>query len=352
MIVGCAGEAPPNAPPRADSGPGDPGPEVVHKVSGKTLDFFVPATPLPESTVTTDGIAAVQMATSATDGSYELDVPTASTLYLLVTRPSYRPTRNLATSVRDEAVVQNVYVMSFADVNRQYASDGKPVTAGKAFLAAELEDATGQPLVGVTKAAIELTDLADQPVPGVIGPHFFGTQGDIDPALTLSQTSAGTSRVAFLDVPPGTFRFKVTYPDGVGGTTTSVVEVTASPDGAVVTAAGGPIPGAAVIDPTFATDVYPRLQTAANGGLGCANCHTANGSAGGVLVLDGGATAALAAITAAAAIDLAAPAASLLLTKPLYEPTPPQNHPNASFLDANDPDYKLILRWITGGAKP
>ena len=52
-------------------------------------------------------------------------------------------------------------------------------------------------------------------------------------------------------------------------------------------------------------------------------------------------------------INLAAPADSLLLTKPLYEPPgTPQNHPNATFLDVNDPDYKLFLLWITNGAKP
>jgi len=52
-------------------------------------------------------------------------------------------------------------------------------------------------------------------------------------------------------------------------------------------------------------------------------------------------------------IDLATPANSLFLHKPLYEPPPTlQDHPNATFLDANDPDYKLFLLWITQGAKP
>jgi len=27
-----------------------------------------------------------------------------------------------------------------------------------------------------------------------------------------------------------------------------------------------------------------------------------------------------------------------------------QNHPNATFVDANDPDYKRILLWIQQGA--
>jgi hypothetical protein len=250
-------------------------------------------------------------------------------------------------------VVQDVFVLSVADVNRQYVSAGVTPTAGKAFLAAELLDATGQPLVGIAKADVTLTDAADQPVPGVLGPHFFGNLGDIDPLLLTSEAHAGKSRVASLDVPPGTFKLVVKYPDGLGAIATSTVQVTAAADGAVLATGGGVIAGATSPDPKFATDVYPRLQTAANGGTGCANCHTAAGSAGGVLILDGGATAALAAITAAAVIDAVTPANSLLLTKPLYELAPtPQNHPNATFLDVNDADYKLILLWITNGAKP
>ena len=44
----------------------------------------------------------------------------------------------------------------------------------------------------------------------------------------------------------------------------------------------------------------------------------------------------------------ATPADSLLLTKPLYDDPP--NHPNATFLDMNDPDYIVFLQWITQGA--
>ena len=43
----------------------------------------------------------------------------------------------------------------------------------------------------------------------------------------------------------------------------------------------------------------------------------------------------------------------MLLTKPLYEPPPLiQNHPNATFIDINDPDYKLFMLWISNGLKP
>jgi hypothetical protein len=72
-----------------------------------------------------------------------------------------------------------------------------------------------------------------------------------------------------------------------------------------------------------------------------------------VLPYDGTPDVTLAAIKAAAGvINLATPAASTFLTNPLYEVTPPQNHPNATFLDVNDTNYKLFLLWITNGTKP
>ena len=43
----------------------------------------------------------------------------------------------------------------------------------------------------------------------------------------------------------------------------------------------------------------------------------------------------------------------MLLKRPLYEQPPAaQDHPNATFIDTNDADYKLFLLWITNGAKP
>ena len=104
------------------------------------------------------------------------------------------------------------------------------------------------------------------------------------------------------------------------------------------------------MNPKFGMHVYPRLQKAAVGGLGCANCHTQGGLAGGVLQFDLPPDLVLQNMIARPGdVNIETPAESLLLTKPLYEP-PPYNHPNATFVDTNDPDYKLFLRWITQGA--
>ncbi|MBL9019241.1 MAG: hypothetical protein JNL83_33945, partial [Myxococcales bacterium] len=231
-----------------------------------------------------------------------------------------------------------------------------PVTAGKAFLAVELQRNNGTPLTDIAVTDIVLLDANNQPVT-VAGTYFFGATGDVDPAL-ITATAFGTpprSRVALLDAPPGNYTLRVTYPNGQGGTATNNTPVSFAADGATLALSGGGMPGGGgggtpITNPKFTTDVYPKLQKASAGGLGCANCHTLGGPAGGVLRLDLGAQATLDAMKARLGVlNLTTPADSLLLTKPLYEPAP-YNHPNATFVDINDADYKLILLWIQQGA--
>ena len=356
-LVACAAKAPPEIPNHPDSGTGGSGvPDVGLTVSGKAKDYFS-GVALQNTTVATDGIDPPLSTTSATDGAYALDIATGSKLFFLATRPNYRATRSAAISVLDVALNQDVFVMSSADVGRQYTTLGKTPAAGTAFMAADLVKPNGTPIVGIPLANVTLLDAALQPVPGVLGPYFFGALGDLDPALTVAaaQGTPPRSRVAFLDVPPGTFTLSVTFPGGAGNVVINTLFTTA-PNGAniVVTGNGGagtmtPPPP----DPSFTTDIYPRLQKAANGGVGCANCHTASGPAA-VLKYDETPDIVLASMKAIpGVIVLVTPASSTLLKKPLYElPPAVQDHPNATFLDINDPDYKLILLWITKGAKP
>ncbi len=48
-------------------------------------------------------------------------------------------------------------------------------------------------------------------------------------------------------------------------------------------------------------------------------------------------------------VDRNNPAQSLMLTMPGRE-DPPDVHPNVTFASADDPDYQMILAWITEGA--
>lgn len=354
LLAACPGEAPP--PTEADAAPEEPAAQS-QRVSGKAMDYFVANTPLQGAELASDGIVPQLVAASAADGAFSFDtVPVGSQVFFSASRGNYRPTRNLV-EIADAAVEQDLYLMSIADIDRQYATDGgKTPTPGRAFVIAELFAADGTPLAGIPLLDVTLVDGADAPVPNVIGPYVMGANGDVVPVgPTQTETHNGKARVAFLDVPVGSFSLKVKLGGG-GEPQTIATPVTTAIDGATLVRAGGrPGPGAPAggtpLNPKFAADVFPRLQTAANGGRGCANCHTVGGL-GAIAVFNALPADVLASLKAKPGlIDLASPADSLLLTKPLYEPPPAlQNHPNATYVDANDPDYKVILLWIQQGA--
>src|SRR5262245_10973466 len=353
-VVGCSGSVPAIGTPDAEIDAGLDGGETV---SGKTLDYFTNM-PLATTSLATDGLQPAMLTTSAADGTYALDhVPTGSKLFVSASHamPPYRPTRSLPIDVADMPVARDLYVMSVADTNRQYVSLGKTATPGKAVLFAEMQNDAAAPVVGIPLANVKLVDAAMQPIPCVLGPYFFGVNGDVDPAATVSAAygAPARARVMFLDVPPGSFTLSVSYPPAAGGTNiTSTLTITTVADGGTLALSGGMPPGKNPTNPRFATDVYPILQRAAQGGDGCANCHTAGGPAA-VLQYDLPADQVLAnAKGITGVIDTTTPLNSLLLSKPLYEQPPtPQNHPNATWL-GTEPDYTTILTWITQGAAP
>lgn len=354
-LAACPGTAPDNQTDPDAAVEVDAAQEITAlQLSGKVVDYFGNVN-VQDAMLATDGLAPEKTATSATDGAYAIEVAIGSKLFVLATKPAYRPTRNMAVTVAAASVTQNMYVVSTQDITNQYTAVGATATAGTAFLAVELRRTNNQPLDGIPLTNIQLLDTANQPVAGVKGPYIFNAAGALDMAATDAATFQGRSRIAYLDVPPGTHTVVVTYPNPSGGTLTNNTTVTAAADGATLALSGGGAGGggAAITDPSFATHIYPKLQRAALGGLGCANCHTLTGPAS-VLKYDDPAATVLANITArTGVINITTPAASFLLVRPLYEAPPaPQDHPNATFIDVNDADYKLFLLWITNGAKP
>jgi hypothetical protein len=357
FVVACAGKAPPNQQTPDAAGPDIDAPPLVtgQVVSGKTIDYFGNVN-LQTSAIESDGLDPQVTTTSdANDATYMLQVPIGSKFFLIVGRPGYRLTRNPPLAAADMPVSADLYAMSGPDVKRQYTTLGKTPTAGTAFLAATMLMSNGTPVTAIPLANVTLLNAQNQPVPGVLGPYFFGSAGDIDPALTTA-TAYGTplrSRVAFLDIPVGTYTLSVTYP-GAAGNVQDNTTITAAADGAIIAQSGGAkIAGTNAADPHFAQDIYPRLQRAASGGLGCANCHTTGGPAA-ILRYDDPPDTVLANVRAATGvINATTPAQSFLVEHPLYKAPPAtQDHPNATFLDVNDPDYKLFLLWITNGTKP
>lgn len=355
LTAACVGDPPPAT---VDSGEGpdaggdvDAAPTPAVRVSGKAKDYFTGAA-LATVTVESDGMEPQLNATSDAAGDFAFDtVPPGSVFYLSASRSNYRPTRGLPVRVEAMPVTADQPLVSVNDARRQYTTLGLPLAAGKAVVFADLLRRNGTPLVDVPVADIKLLDAASAPVG--LGPYVFGPNGDLVPNATLAVTTdvGGRSRVGFLDVPPGQYTLSVTYVAGGGAPMTDTTRVDAVADGASLARTGdtggmGPGMGAR----TFTADVYPRLQTAANGGLACANCHTAGGAMPD-LQFDLPAADTLALILARpGVVDVAAPDASLLLTKPLYEDPP--NHPNATFATMLDPNYILIRSWIAGGALP
>lgn len=348
----CAGDPPdPSAVDAADPTDGDVSdapPIATLSVSGKSKDYFTGAT-MQSVMLTTEGMEPEATGASDAMGDFTLDaVPAGSVFYVHATRDLYRLTRNLPVRVEEASVVADQHLVSLADSRRQYVSLGLTPTTGTAVVFANLIRNNGMPLEGVPLADIVLVDGLGAAVGR--GPFFFGAQGDLVSNAILATSTAfnGRARVGFLDVPVGAATLKVTYTTGGGMPRTEEVAIVATADGASLATTGNlpmdPMPGAR----TFTADVYPRLQTAANGGLGCANCHTALGPAA-LLQYDLPVQMAYDAIRARPnVVNLLAPAESLLLVKPLYEDPP--NHPNATFLDVNDPDYLVFLQWITQGA--
>ncbi len=367
----CVGQAPgpdntnPNPDPNPDPNPNpnpDPNPDpTALDVTGMVMDYFT-GDPLAAASVNTEGLNPALSATSETTGAYSLaNVPPGSTFYAnAIFGDNYYLTRNEPIVVVDQSLSgSNLYVLSMADVNRQFATVNMTMTTGTAPMAiADLRKNNGDPMIGIPAADVTLVNALQQPVGD--GPYFFAQTGDIA-TVALEPASADYgrgARVAFLNVPPGDYTLSVNYVDGQGNpqVMTSPVHAVADAIGLILSGGqgvgggggggggGGPSPTAL----SFRNDIYPVLQKASMGGIACANCHTAGGLAA-ILPFDAGADTVYASIMARpGVVNLQVPVNSMLLTKPLYEDPP--NHPNATFLTMDDPYYVLFLTWIGQGA--
>ncbi len=105
----------------------------------------------------------------------------------------------------------------------------------------------------------------------------------------------------------------------------------------------------------FDAQIYPLFLPIAEGGFGCVGCHTNQGgnAPSGGMNLYGGPDVAYASLTDPnypQRVNLANPAASYLLVRPLFEADGVQDHPIFAFSSPEDPAYQLIYTWISEGA--
>src|SRR5215218_7295232 len=109
-LAGCPGSAPGNNTEADAAVEPDAADEITAlQLSGKVVDYFGNVN-VQDAMLATDGLAPEKMATSATDGAYAIEVAIGSKLFVLATKTAYRPTRNMAVTVADASVTQNMYV--------------------------------------------------------------------------------------------------------------------------------------------------------------------------------------------------------------------------------------------------
>ena len=209
-----------------DGSTGDAGPASLG-VAGLVLDAWTAST-VEAAQVSAEHNDPAVDATSNASGEYAFELPEGSLLVPLVTHTSYRATRNPAVSIT-AALDLDVHGVSTADASRQYTNLGMVPSSGTALVIAEICDGSGDPITGIPLADITLVDGGSQPVG--LGPYYFGAAGDLEPAASLSTSSAfdGRARVGFLDCPPGEHELRVSLTSG-----TLHTAVTCSADGATL----------------------------------------------------------------------------------------------------------------------
>jgi hypothetical protein len=386
-VAACTGKVPTNDDPDASTQPDASEAPLRVNVSGTTLDYFAPdPTPLPATALDIEGVTPPVTNTSDGAGLYTFELEPGSSAYVIATRPAFRPTRNVPVVTDGEMpIVTDMYAGSAQETLNLYNLAGGgtvDVVSGTAVVIADLKRNNGMPLETATLADISLVDNAVPPAPvlGIDGPYFFDINGQLDPALLTAPIGLPSVRVGILNCPVApigvSYNLLVNYLNDQGMPMTFTVPIMCDNTGLTLARTGGMGGGGGggggggmgVPNPQFARDVYPRLQRPAVDPLGraCASCHNNARLAptGPTCIANPATCVPWSAETPAAdllALLIARPgvivpppdvATSLFLTKPLLELTPPQNHPNTTFLSTTDPDYIIFMDWISQGALP
>lgn len=309
-----------------------------HSVSGTVVDFLTGEAVDASATLSISGVEPPP-AVTVTGASFEITgIPTESVVQLLAgAPPSYQPTYDLPLEVTADVSDLSVAVVSSAFVGELEAAFGAPAGG---LLLAQATDGSGAPLADVSAAAFEL--------PNASGPFFL--DGAMSPQIGASATSA-SGWVVFLGVGDGLVGLNAA--DGSGVTFLGSQVLVA--DGAVsilrleVVDGEQPLP----TNVSFTGDVVPIFTK-----RGCDNCHSGNsiGADLGDLALNGGENKVYKELTEEVSpthgevrVNVEDPEASLLLRLPSLE-DPPDAHPTSTFASPSDPDYLMLLGWITEGA--
>jgi hypothetical protein len=285
-------------------GGGDGGVDEIPSLSasGSIVDFSTGDALTGGATVSADGLVPAPTI-SVTGSNFEITgIPPFSNFHLLAgSPPDYRSTYSTVVLVEDtNRTGLVVEALSEDFIDSLYSTFGVTEANGTSLVVAKLVDDQGAPVADVEAAAFELPATTD-------GPYFLDADKAPDALLTKSSSSG------------------------------YVV------DGALVIPTGV----------SFSADITPLFED-----RGCTVCHSGSGPGKdlGGLHLNGESNKMykelveeVSAKHAKVRVDIGIPADSLMLTFPSKE-DPPDIHPNVTFLSSSDPDYLLMLGWITEGA--
>jgi hypothetical protein len=326
-------------------GGGDGGVDEIPSLSasGSIVDFSTGDALTGGATVSADGLVPAPTI-SVTGSNFEITgIPPFSNFHLLAgSPPDYRSTYSTVVLVEDtNRTGLVVEALSEDFIDSLYSTFGVTEANGTSLVVAKLVDDQGAPVADVEAAAFELPATTD-------GPYFLDADKAPDALLTKSSSSG---YVVVFNVEPGLASFSAAEaadltmlmadsPVANRAATLAVIEVT---DGALVIPTGV----------SFSADITPLFEE-----RGCTICHSGSGPGKdlGGLHLNGESNKMykelveeVSAKHAKVRVDIGIPADSLMLTFPSKE-DPPDIHPNVTFLSSSDPDYLLMLGWITEGA--
>jgi hypothetical protein len=311
-------------------------------VSGTVVDFKSGMPVTGSATLSATGLTgAAKVTVQGADFTIE-DVPANSTFSLLaVVPPTHRATYSPALEVLDSDVADaKAYAVSEALLGDLATGFAVTPSAGKGILLLHLVDSSGAAKANVAGSNIVLAGAT-----GADGPHFL--DANLMPAKTATATSTSGWAV-FFEVPAGAVTL------GQAATATVTLQMATSPVAAasvtianVITTDGAPpeLPK----NVSFANQIFPIFSA-----RGCKACHSGNGAGRdlGNLTLDGSTKLVYRELVmeTPGRVVLATPETSKVLTMPSYE-SPPDGHPNVTFMGPQDKDYQKILVWIREGAK-
>jgi mono/diheme cytochrome c family protein len=326
-------------------------------------------------------------------GAYRIRVPSNGQVVFVASRAGYHQTFTPVTTGEADLVDRRLYLAEAAWLAAIGAAHGVELSLPFACQTASLagqqcfhgalvgrivdDGAAGngqvRPVAGVARADFTIRGGPAGAEWRVRGPYFLTHTGTPSPDAQASLVyQDGQGRyigglyVAFVEVPvvgPDHVAFELSIRTGPAGAYRyfgpTRAQVFRSPGTSVTWASiqetGLAPPGAPVDAVDFDSQVYPLFLPVNQGGLGCQGCHTDQGGArpAGGLNLYGGpevAHAALDPVRYPQRVNVAAPDASLLLVRPLYEAQGPQDHPIFAFASPQDPAYRTLRAWIAAGA--